>query len=242
MSKQAVILVGGKGTRLRPYTLTFPKPMMPVGEMPILEVILRQLAANGFSRVILAVNHQAAMFRTYFGDGAGYGLEIVYSLELEPLGTMGPLRLIEHLPEHFLVMNGDILTDLDYAAALGAHAEGDELFTVFASQRTQLIDYGVLGTDDGGGLISFAEKPRIPYLVSMGVYAVSLRVLEHIPPGVPFGFDQLMHALLAAGQRVHVVPYEGYWLDIGRPDDYELANDDFERMRPRLLREPGSAA
>jgi NDP-mannose synthase len=240
MSRRAVILAGGKGTRLRPYTVVLPKPLMPIGDYPILEVVVRQLVRAGFDRITMAVNHQAELIKAFFGDGSKWGTRIDYSLEDQPLGTMGPLRLIGDLPEHFLVMNGDILTDLDFAAFHSAHVAARELFTISSHWRKQLIDYGVLQTGPSGRLVGFAEKPSTEYEVSMGVYMVSRRVLDSVPTGKPYGFDQLMIELIANGHDVRVVRYDGYWLDIGRPDDYHQAIEEFEAMKERLFAGRGS--
>jgi NDP-sugar pyrophosphorylase family protein len=229
-----VLLAGGLGSRLRPYTVALPKPLMPVGEMPILEVIIKQLARHGIRDHVLAVNHQAELMRAFFGNGERFGVDIRYSLEAKPLGTMGPLRLIESLPEHFIVMNGDVLCDLDFAAFLDRHTKADRLFTVAACEREQLIDYGVLQCDQGNRLVSFSEKPKSKFLVSMGVYCVSRRILRWIPSGEPFGFDQLMLGLIGAGEPVYVEPHCGYWLDIGRPDDYHRAVEDWPELKGKL--------
>ena len=234
MSRRAVILCGGKGTRLRPYTVVLPKPLMPIGEYPILEVVVRQLARDGFSHITLAVNHQAELIRAFFGDGSKWGVHIDYSLENVPLGTMGPLRLIENLPPDFLVMNGDILTDLDYASFHDRHVAANRLFTISSYQRLQKIDYGVLVVDESGTLTGFQEKPSKGYEVSMGIYMVSREALDYVPDA-PYGFDSLMGDLLKARREVHVERFGGYWLDIGRPDDYAQAIDEFEKLRPRFL-------
>jgi NDP-sugar pyrophosphorylase family protein len=233
-TRRAVVLAGGLGTRLRPYTISLPKPLMPVGEFPILEIIVRQLVQGGYGRITLAVNHQAELMRAYFADGARWGVAIDYSLEARPLGTMGPLRLAEDLPEHFLVMNGDILSDLNYAAFLDEHARGQRLFSISASAREQQIDYGVLRAGQEGRLTGFEEKPRIPYLVSMGVYAVNRRLVERIPEGRAFGFDELVLGMLEDSLPVEVRPHSGYWLDIGRPDDYQRAVDEWPELRVAL--------
>ncbi|MGE5101006.1 MAG: nucleotidyltransferase family protein [Deltaproteobacteria bacterium] len=240
MNRHAVILAGGRGTRLRPYTVTLPKPLVPVADMPILEIIIRQLVGAGFTSATVAVNHQAELIRAYFGDGAKWGIALSYSLEQQPLGTMGPLRLIESLPKHFLVMNGDVLTDLPFDRFLNAHVDSGALFSISAAPRTQSIDFGVLHADDEGRLTGFEEKPQIPYTVSMGVYGVSRDVVQWIPPNEAFGFDQLMHALLAGSHRVRVCPHAGFWLDIGRPDDYQEVCEQWPRLAQRLL--PGSFA
>lgn len=234
MSKRAVILAGGKGTRLRPYTVVLPKPLMPIGEFPILEVIVKQLAAAGFDHITMAVNHQAEIIKAFFMDGSKWGIRIDYSLEDQPLGTMGPLKLIADLPEHFLVMNGDILTDLDFSAFYDAHLNDDEVFTISSHVREQVVDYGVLETSDGL-LQGLREKPRMYYEVSMGVYMMSRTALGHVPEGRAYGFDHLMHDLIAAEQPVSVRKFDGYWLDIGRPDDYVAAIDIFEKSSSTFL-------
>jgi NDP-mannose synthase len=235
MSRRAVVLAGGKGTRLRPYTVVLPKPLMPVGEYPILEVIVRQLRGQGFDHISLAVNHQANLIKAFFEDGERWGVHIDYSLESRPLSTIGPLRLIEDLPENFILMNGDVLTDLNFDCLYREHVASGGAFTVAASKRTHMIDYGVLSIEDSGILTAFSEKPHVHYLVSMGVYAVNRSVLSLVPPDQPYGFDNLMHDLLARGEKVRVRPYDGYWLDIGRPDDYARAIDEFDQNKRTLL-------
>jgi NDP-sugar pyrophosphorylase family protein len=232
---RAIILAGGRGTRLRPYTVVLPKPLMPIGEYPILEVIIRQLAHDGFTHITMAVNHQAEIIKAFFGSGEKWGIRIDYSLEDKALGTMGPLRLIKDLPEHFLVMNGDILTDLKYADFYDAHVKGNNIFTISSYLREQLVDYGVLDIE-ANRLLGLREKPHMQYEVSMGVYMMSRRALDYIPQDSAFGFDHLMHALVAAKQHVVVRRFNGYWLDIGRPDDYMQAIDEFERLKNTLLK------
>jgi len=237
MSSRAVVLAGGMGTRLRPYTVVLPKPLMPIGDYPILEVIVRQLAANGFDHITLAVNHQANLIKAFFGGGDSWNVTIDYSVESKPLSTIAPLCLIPDLPESFLLMNGDVLTDLSLRTLFEDHARSGAAFTIAAAERTQRIDYGVLTADASRRLIGFAEKPSTQYLVSMGVYVVERSVLRAVPPDVPFGFDDLMHALIARGDHVHVRPHDGYWLDLGRPDDYAQAIEEFERRKAEFLRD-----
>ncbi|MBV8452670.1 MAG: NTP transferase domain-containing protein, partial [Deltaproteobacteria bacterium] len=215
MSKRAVILAGGTGTRLRPYTVVLPKPLMPVGDYPILEVIVRQLAGQGFARITLAVNHQADIMKAFFGDGSKWGVNIDYSLETKPLSTVAPVRLISDLPDNFLLMNGDVLTDLDLGNFLQRHVTERRLFTIAAARRLQLIDYGVLQIDLSNALTGFREKPQLEYLVSMGVYAVNRTVLDFVPTDTKYGFDDLMNSLLKMAKPVMVEPFDGYWLDIG---------------------------
>jgi NDP-mannose synthase len=234
MSRRAVVLAGGKGSRLRPYTVVLPKPLMPVGEYPILEVILRQLAAQGFSRVTLAVNYQAEIVRAFCGDGSRWGIAIDYSLETMPLSTIAPLCLIGDLPENFLLMNGDVLTDLSMRKLYEDHISQGRQFTIAASERTNVVDYGVLHAREDR-LVGFEEKPKFPYLVSMGVYIVNRSVLDRVPPGQKYGFDDLMLDMLAKNEPVHIERHAGYWLDIGRVDDYMRAVDEFDVWRKQLL-------
>jgi NDP-sugar pyrophosphorylase family protein len=235
MSKRAIVLAGGIGTRLRPYTFVLPKPLMPIGDYPILEVIVRQLAHQGFERITLAVNHQAEILKAFFGDGTKWGVQIDYSLETKPMSTVAPLTLIADLPENFLLMNGDLLTDLDLCGFLDRHIKEKRLFTIAASRRLQLIDYGVLQIDSSQRLTGFSEKPQMQYLVSMGVYAVNRSVLKFVPLNRKYGVDDLMNHLLQKGEPIRVDPYDGYWLDIGRPDDYMRAIEEFEQRKEDLL-------
>lgn len=233
--KCAVILAGGRGTRLRPYTIAIPKPLVPIGDYPILEIIIRRLAEQNFTRVIITVNHQAELIQAYFGNGEKWGIEIEYALESKPLGTMGPLKNISDLPDQFLVTNGDVLTNLDYSQFLESHTKKGAIFTISAFERYNMIDYGVLHVDQQGFLVGFEEKPSLPYMVSMGVYAISREVLQYIPQDKLFGFDDLMHCLLRQNRQVNVELFDGYWLDIGRPSDYEQAINDFEEKRGLFL-------
>jgi mannose-1-phosphate guanylyltransferase len=235
----AVILAGGKGVRLRPYTTRLPKPLMPIGdEHAIMEIILSQLARCGFSRVTLAIGHLGHLIRSCIGDGSQWGLQIDYSLPEEvPLGTVGPvLQLLDRLPEEFLVMNGDVLTDLDYADLMRQHRGSAAPLTVATNQRQARIDYGVLTARDGH-VVEFTEKPVIDYRVSMGIYACSKPPLTRYTPGQPFGFDELMLDMLARGTPPQVYSFDGYWFDIGRPDDYDRVNAEFGVLRESLLRE-----
>ncbi len=236
MSKRAVILAGGKGTRLRPYTIVLPKPLMPLGDYPILEIIVRQLANAGFDHITMTVNHQADLIKTFFGTGEKWNIKIDYSLEDQPLSTMGPLSLINDLPEHFLVMNGDILTDLDFENFYKYHVEGDQLFTISSFVREHINLYGVLETDGDHKLVDFKEKPVTRFEVSMGIYMLSKAVMEFIPYNKAYGFDHLMLDLIAAKKNAKVKPFNGYWLDIGRPDDYMIAIDEFEKNKSIFLK------
>jgi len=228
---RAIILAGGMGTRLKPYTVTLPKPLMPLGgNMAIIEIIIRQLAASGFDHITIAVNHMAKLIMAFCGDGSRWGIKIDYSVEDQPLSTIGPLTLIDDLPEHFLVMNGDILSDLDYGAFLKNHVQENNDVSVSVYSREVNIDFGVLHLDLAGKLEGFTEKPTEKFIVSMGVYGISRRIVENLDHNQPYGFDNLMIDGIRNGQRFSAVKFDGYWLDIGRPSDYDQANADFEEI------------
>lgn len=231
MSKRAVILAGGKGTRLKPYTLTMPKPLVPIGDIPILEIIICQLKNAGFDHITLSVNHMADMIREFCGDGSKWGVKIDYSLEKKPLSTMGPLKLIEDLPDNFLVMNGDVLTNLNFATFFDKHIQKGSIFTISAYERDHKVDYGVLEVNKDNLLTGFQEKPILHYLVSMGVYMVNRKCLEVIPYDMFYGFDDLMLDLIANRTPAYIKSFNGYWLDIGRPEDYEKACDDILQLK-----------
>ena len=232
---RTVILAGGQGTRLKPYTLTLPKPLVPLGgEMPVLEVIIRQLRRQGIMHATIAVSHLAHLIQAFFQDGCRWGMSIDYSVETEPLGTIGPLLLLEDLPENFLVMNGDVLCDLDFQDFFRWHCAAGNDVSVSVHRRQQLVDFGVIRYDAVGRVTDFVEKPVYDYDVSMGVYALNRRVLQQVPRGRAYGFDELMVDGLRAGLQLAAKPFHGYWLDMGRPDDYEAANDSFAELKTRL--------
>lgn len=231
-----VILAGGRGVRLRPYTTALPKPLVPIGEeYAILDIILQQLRAQGFDRATLAIGHLGSLIRAFVGDGSRWNIAVDYSEEETPMSTIGPLfNFLDQLPEHFLVMNGDVLTDLDYRRLLDHHVESEAPLTVATYQRKVKIDFGTLEKSDGL-ITKFTEKPTLCYGVSMGVYALSRKTLAPYPKTEPFGFDELVLDLLARGDNPAAYDFDGYWLDIGRPDDYDEANRSFERLRSVLL-------
>ncbi|MCW2503907.1 MAG: nucleoside-diphosphate-sugar pyrophosphorylase [Actinomycetia bacterium] len=233
----AVILAGGKGVRLMPYTTSLPKPLVPIGDQySILEIIMRQLQQQGFKSVTLAIGHLGQLIRAYVGDGSQWGLTVDYALEESPLGTIGPLLMIQdRLPEHFVVMNGDVLTDLDMSDLLRTHTASGGPLTVATYKREVKIDFGVL-TAVNGQIASFTEKPTIDYRVSMGVYGVSKSALAPYTAGLPLGFDDLVLDLLAGDTAPQEYDFDGHWLDIGRPDDYDRANAEFDVLRPVLLK------
>lgn len=232
---RAIILAGGKGTRLRPYTTLIPKPLVPLGgKYSILEIIIMQLACSGFTHITLAVNHLSQLIMAYFGDGSRLGVKLDYSLEEGELSTIGPLTLINDLPENFLVMNGDILCDLDYRAFIDAHVKANSRISVSAYRRQVKIDFGVLHYNEQGHLQEFQEKPSYNFDVSMGIYCINRSVIEALPRGVKYGFDNLMIDGVANKQTIDIRPFSGYWLDIGRPDDYEYADEHFTELLDKL--------
>jgi NDP-sugar pyrophosphorylase family protein len=231
---KAVILAGGKGTRLYPYTVSLPKPLVPIGEKPIIEIMLRQLHRAGVREVTVSVGHLAELMMSFLGNGSQFDLDIRYVREDQPLGTVGPLRLVEDLPENFLLMNGDVLTDLSYANLFEGHVQSGARVSISAYRKKVNIDLGVLISTEGR-VTDYVEKPTYTYDVSMGVYAMHRSVLSHIPVGTYFDFPMLIHALLKAGEFVRPVPFDGIWLDIGRPADYEEAQKTFADLGDRIL-------
>jgi NDP-sugar pyrophosphorylase family protein len=237
---QAVILAGGKGTRLRPYTTVLPKPLMPIGDMPILEVVLRQLQRSGFTRVTLAVSYLAELIEAFCGDGSRFGLELAYSRETKPLSTAGPLKLVPGLDDTFLTTNGDLLTTLDFASLVRFHRETKAAATIAVHRRTAKIDYGVVETEDDGSLRAYIEKPQFPYRVSMGVNVFEPWVTDHIADGETLGIPDLMLRLKEAGKTVMTYEAPCLWYDIGRHEDYEEAMDVFEAKRTDFLEGPAA--
>jgi len=231
----AIILAGGKGTRLAPYTTIFPKPLMPIGDMPILEVVLRQLRSYGFTKVTMAVGYLSELLETYFGNGSKYGIHIQYSRENEPLGTAGPLAMIENLTTPFLVMNGDILTTLNYTVLVNYHKEKKAIATIAMHQRTVDVDFGVIEPNKSDEIINYIEKPTLKYLVSMGIYIFETKVLSYIKPKEKLDFPDLVKKLLENGEKVVGYPSNDYWLDIGRHDDYEKAVNEFEQNKKNFF-------
>lgn len=234
----AVILAGGKGARLRPYTTALPKPLVPIGDShSILEILLHQLASYGFTSVTLAINHLGSLIRAYFGDGSRWGIDIAYAEEQTPLSTVGPLfGLKDRLPEHFLVMNSDVLTDLNFRQLLETHRRSGTALTVATAARTTKIEFGVLEIVDSH-IVGFSEKPSLTHRVSMGVYGLSRDTLSPYTEGTPLGFDRLVLDLIASNRPPATYDFNGFWLDIGRPDDYDEANRSFAALRPLLLPE-----
>lgn len=232
---RAVILAGGKGTRLRPYTTTIPKPLAPIGgEMPIMEVVICQLVRHGFKHITLAVNHMANLIMAFFGDGSRWGVKIDYSLEDKPLSTIGPLTLLSDLPQNFLVMNGDILCNLNYQEFYDYHVERKNDITVSVYKREAKIDFGVLKYNMDYRITEFSEKPTYHFDVSMGIYCLNRSIVEQLSKGEPYGFDNLMTDGIKKKQKIAAKPFSGFWLDIGRPDDYDSANENYQELKEKL--------
>jgi NDP-sugar pyrophosphorylase family protein len=232
---RVVILAGGYGTRLRPHTEATPKALTPIGGEPLLGIVLAQLARAGAERVTIAVGHQAEQIVAFCGDGRRWGLAVDCSPESRPLGTLGPLTLIRDLPEHLLVMNGDLLCDLDHRELLRAHAAGGQDVTVSVCRRWLPVEHGVVGHDGSGAMTSFAEKPALPVDINMGIYALERRVIERLRHGEPCGFDHLFTAAARRELRVAVRPFAGLWLEVSTAADRDEAERRWPEIRARLL-------
>jgi NDP-sugar pyrophosphorylase family protein len=235
---RAVIFAGGLGTRLRPYTAVLPKPLMPIGDRPMLDILLTQLSGHGFERITISTGHLAELVELFCGDGTRYGLEIDYFREDEPLGTVGSLGFIEDLGEPFLTINGDVLTDLDYAALMREHVASEAAATVATKVQHVHVPLGVLRFHDPAEpdrCTGYEEKPQLDYTASMGVACWHPRVVERIGPGERLDFPDLIRRLIDAGDVVRAHRSDAYWLDIGRHEDYAKATEEFDEIRARLL-------
>ncbi len=231
----AVILAGGKGTRLKPFTMTIPKPLLPLGDVPIIEVVLSQLAHAGITRVAMTLGHMAHLFKASIGTGERFGLPVDYYTEAEPLGTAAPLRLLSGLDDDFLVMNGDLLTTLSYQELIASHRASGAWGTIAAHRREVYIDYGVLELTNTNRLVGYTEKPTLPYIVSMGINVLSPQCLSYIPAKGRFDMPDLMLAMQRDGKHVSCYSTDCYWQDIGRFDDYQQASEDFVADSSRFI-------
>ena len=234
---KAVVLAGGKGARLAPYTKILPKPLMPIGDMPILEVLIRQMARYGVNEVYLTVGHLAHLLNAFFQDGQRFGIKINYSYEDHPLGTAGPLSLIDGLDSTFLVTNGDVLTTLNLQSLIDYHHQKGAIATIAAHVRDIKIDLGVIQTNQGNDIVGYIEKPTYTFYVSMGIYVFEPKVLSYIHYNEYLDLPNLILRLIEAGEEVASFPFNGYWMDLGRIDDYEQAVIDFETIKPAILGE-----
>ena len=239
---QSILLAGGKGTRLRPFTHVFPKPLMPLGDaeaMPIIEVVLRQLARFGFGDVAVITGYLTELIEAFCGDGRKFGTRLTYHREVTPLGTAGGLTLIDRPDDPVLVINGDILTTLDFAAMYAFHRAQGASATIASYPREVRVDFGVLEFGDDPHLLTgYREKPELSFQVSMGVYILDPIAWDFLTPGRPLPMPELLETMRAAGNPVHCFRQDCYWLDIGRHDDYATANDIFEARRASFLGEP----
>lgn len=232
---QAVILAGGRGRRLEPYTITFPKPLVPVDDMPILEIVLRQLKRDGFETIKMAVGHLSELLQAYFQDGSRFGLHIDYSREKFPLGTVGPLHEINSLDDSFLVMNGDILTSLSYRKLMAYHLNAGADLTIACHRCTTKVDLGVIEFDGQLHVTGYREKPMLTYDVSMGVYVFQRSILDLVPKQTKFDLPQLVEMLIQSNRKVKVYLSDDHWLDIGRESDYARATQEFKNKRADFL-------
>lgn len=232
---KAIILAGGKGTRLAPYTAVLPKPLMPVDDRPILEIVIHQLVRHGITEIVISVGYLAELLEAYFRDGSRFGVPISYAREPHPLGTAGPLAMIDGLDETFLMMNGDVLTTIDYRHLIDYHRDKEGLLTIAMHTKQEKIDLGVMHINDNYELTDYIEKPVLDYNVSMGIYVFDPAVLRYVESGVHLDFNELVLRLINHKERVIAYPCTDYWLDIGRPDDYQQATDTFVKHKAEFL-------
>ncbi|MGC8494386.1 MAG: sugar phosphate nucleotidyltransferase [Syntrophobacteraceae bacterium] len=224
---KAIIQAGGKGTRLRPYTHVMPKPLMPVGDLPVVEITLKYLRRWGIRDVFITTGYLGHLIRSLCSDGHQWDMNISYTREPEPLGTVGALHLLNgNISETFLTLNGDLITDLNLRDFVNFHRQNGGILTIAATQKVVKIDLGVLDCETHR-MIGFREKPVMSFTVSMGIYCMEPELLEIIPRGVPFGFDDLVHELMSRGERINVYEHHGLWLDIGREEDFMHAQNAF---------------
>lgn len=236
---RAVLMAGGRGTRMLPYTTVLPKPLLPVGERPILGILLEQLAASGVRRVDLCIGYLGELIRAYLAEARLTlgGMEIVFHTEEEPLGTAGALHGIPDLDEPFLSLNGDVLTSLDFDAFMADHRASGAALTVAVQEQETAIGSGVLELD-GDRVAAYVEKPVLRHLVSLGIYAIDPRALRQLAPG-RVDIPALVDALLAAGEHVHAHRFDGAWFDIGTLADHETATQEMAANPERYLRSAG---
>ncbi len=223
---KAVILVGGKGKRLRPYTYVFPKPLLPINGKPILEIILTKLKNQGVNEIILATNYKSTLLEIFFSDGSDLGVDITYSKEENSLGTVGPLKLIEDkLDGDFIVMNGDVLTDLDIKKLIEYHKKNSSDITVVTKNMDIPLDYGMVKTD-GDKVIGWREKPSLSSEISTGIYILNSSILKHIPQDKKYDMPDLIKKVIELNGNVLKFSYDGKWIDIGRIEDYKKVQNE----------------
>jgi NDP-sugar pyrophosphorylase family protein len=233
---KVVILAGGQGRRLEPYTVILPKPLIPLGDYPILEIIIRQLKSYGLSDITLAVGYLGNLIQSFFDNGEKWGVKIDYNYEEKPLGTVGSLSFIKGLDKTFLVMNGDLLTTFDFSKFIKYHQENKNIATIAVTKRKLSVDFGVLESNQKNELIKYVEKPDLDYKVSMGIYLFEPEILKYIPKGERLDFPELMNILLKNGKKVSVYESDDFWLDLGRPEDYKKGIEEFEKIKGKLFK------
>tara|TARA_B100000886_G_C20370372_1_gene469269 strand:- start:79 stop:789 length:711 start_codon:yes stop_codon:yes gene_type:complete len=233
-TNRAVILAGGFGKRLMPFTIRLPKPMVPIKNIPIIKILIDQLIKHKFNHITICLGYQSHIIEEYFKK-LQLNIKIDFTFEKKPLGTIGPLTLIKNLPDNFLLMNGDILTDLNYSKIFNKHILNKNLFTINTFQRSQYVDFGVIKTNKNNIVSNFLEKPTNNYMVSMGIYFLNKKLLNYIPHNKFYGFDNLVLDLIKKRKNINTEIHKGYWLDIGRPDDYERANKEFNKIKKQIL-------
>jgi NDP-mannose synthase len=229
---KAVILAGGKAARLRPYTTNFPKPLMPIGERPILEIVIKRLKEYGIQDIIVSTGHLAELIKVFFNDGSKYGVKITYSKEEEPLGTAGPLSLVrDYLNEPFILMNGDVLTDIDFSKLFSFHRGIKSQATISLAKRIFPIDFGVINIDRRSQFQEWQEKPSFEFLISTGIYLFEPETLRVLSEKEFLNVPEFIQRLKKENYFIAGYVHPGYWLDIGRPEDYERACKDYEEHK-----------
>lgn len=227
---QSIILAGGRGSRLDPYTKILPKPLFPIGDKPIAAILVNQLKSAGFDEIIMCLGYLADLLMVYFKDGRQFGVPIRYSVETKPLGTAGPLKKVNNLEDVFLVVNGDELTTLDFKALYEHHLRRQADMTVAVQRKTISTSVGVLGIKDGQ-ITAYSEKPTINYWASMGIYVVNKWVLSLIPENERFDMPELVQLLLQEAAQVVCFENRDYWFDIGSLADLEKANSEYNKTQ-----------
>ena len=228
-------MAGGKGTRLLPYTAVLPKPLMPVDETPILEIIIRQLKKYGISEIFISVGYMAGLIETFFGDGKRFGVTITYSIETEPLGTAGPIALIPDFTRTLLVMNGDVLTSLNFQHLIDYHKDNNAKMTIGMSTQSYQNPLGYVEHDEYNVITNYIEKPVYNYDVSMGIYVIDPAISRYIERGKHLDIPELVNILIAHDQKVVGYHCNDYWLDMGKHDDYQKVNEDFKKNRSLFM-------
>lgn len=223
---QAIILAGGKGIRLKPYTTVLPKPLLPVNGKPIIEIIIRQLAEAGVEEIIVSIGYLGQLLEAYLKDGSQYGIRLDYSREEIPLGTAGPISLIDNLSDEFFVINGDTLCDVDFTSMLQAHRDSGNVATVSAYRKNHMIDLGTLELSDDLQITAYNEKPKINYIVSMGIYVFNSSIKKELEVGVHLDLPDFIMRLRDRNYAVGAYMHSGIWMDMGRPSDFEKIQED----------------